>query len=79
MGEIAAANAATKPLDDALISSTVFGLAQSLHRQDKEEEAKATDHRFRKIWAKPTCRLRAPAYASQGFSQPFACGRAAPH
>jgi tetratricopeptide (TPR) repeat protein len=31
---------------------SLFGLAQSLHRQDKEEEAKATDDRFRKMWSK---------------------------
>jgi cytochrome c-type biogenesis protein CcmH/NrfG len=31
---------------------SLFGLAQSLRRQDKEEESKATDVRFRKIWSK---------------------------
>jgi tetratricopeptide (TPR) repeat protein len=30
---------------------SLFGLAQSLHRQGKEEEAAATDARFRKIWS----------------------------
>jgi tetratricopeptide (TPR) repeat protein len=31
---------------------SLFGLTQSLHRQDKEEEAKATSARFLKIWSK---------------------------
>jgi hypothetical protein len=31
---------------------SLFGLAQSLHRQGKEEEAATTDARFRKIWSK---------------------------
>jgi hypothetical protein len=31
---------------------SLFGLAQSLHPRDKEEEANSTDDRFRKIWSK---------------------------
>ena len=37
---------------------SLFGLAQSLHRQGKEEEAAATDARFQKIWSKADVQIK---------------------
>jgi hypothetical protein len=45
------------------------GLAQSLQRQGKGEEAKRVEVLYRKIWSKVMSRLRARAYAKQGCSR----------
>src|SRR6202045_2185027 len=46
---------------------SLFGLAQSLHRQDKEEEAKATDDRFRKIWSKADVQITSSCLCQPGL------------
>jgi tetratricopeptide (TPR) repeat protein len=46
---------------------SLFGLAQSLHRQDKEEEAKATDDRFRKIWSKADVQITRSCLCQPGL------------
>src|SRR5262249_35604766 len=49
---------------------SLFGLAQSLHRQGKEEKPPRPTPFSRKYGLRPTCRLRAPASVSRG-SEPF--------
>jgi len=44
----------------------LFGLAQSLHRQGKEEEAVATDARFRKIWFKADVQITSSCLCQPG-------------
>ena len=44
----------------------LFGLAQSLHRQGKEEEAVATDARFRKIWSKADVQITSSCLCQPG-------------
>jgi TolA-binding protein len=46
---------------------SLFGLAQSLHRQDEEEEAKATDRRFRKIWSKADVQITSSCLCQPGL------------
>jgi hypothetical protein len=46
---------------------SLFGLAQSLHRQDKEEEAKATDDRFRKMWSKADVQITSSCLCQPGL------------
>ena len=48
---------------------SLFGLAQSLHRQDKEEEAKATDDRFRKMWSKADVQITSSCLCQPGCRQ----------
>jgi tetratricopeptide (TPR) repeat protein len=44
----------------------LFGLAQSLHRQGKEEEAAATDARFQKIWSKADVQITSSCLCQPG-------------
>src|ERR1700736_3921831 len=44
----------------------LFGLAQSLHSQGKEEEAAATDTRFRKIWSKADVQITSSCLCQPG-------------
>src|SRR4029077_6513232 len=46
---------------------SLFGLARSLHRQDKEEEAKATDDRFRKMWSKADLQITSSCLCQPGL------------
>jgi hypothetical protein len=46
---------------------SLFGLAQSLHRQDKEEEAKNTDARFRKMWSKADVQITSSCLCQPGL------------
>jgi tetratricopeptide (TPR) repeat protein len=45
---------------------SLFGLAQSLHRQGKEEEAAATDARFRKMWSKADVQIKSSCLCQSG-------------
>jgi tetratricopeptide (TPR) repeat protein len=45
---------------------SLFGLAQSLHRQGKEEEAAATDARFQKIWSKADVQIKSSCLCQPG-------------
>jgi tetratricopeptide (TPR) repeat protein len=45
---------------------SLFGLAQSLHRQGKEEEAATTDARFRKIWSKADVQITTSCLCQPG-------------
>ncbi|MGA8476712.1 MAG: hypothetical protein WB696_02015 [Chthoniobacterales bacterium] len=45
---------------------SLFGLAQSLHSQGKEEEAAATDTRFRKIWSKADVQITSSCLCQPG-------------
>jgi tetratricopeptide (TPR) repeat protein len=45
---------------------SLFGLAQSLHRQGKEEEAVATDARFHKIWSKADVQIKSSCLCQPG-------------
>ena len=45
---------------------SLFGLAQSLHRQGKEEEAAATDARFQKIWSKADVQIKSSCQCQPG-------------
>jgi tetratricopeptide (TPR) repeat protein len=45
----------------------LFGLAQSLHREGKEEEAAATDARFRKIWPKADVQITSSCLCQPGM------------
>jgi hypothetical protein len=44
----------------------LFGLAQSLHRQGKDEEAAATDARFQKIWSKADVQIASSCLCQPG-------------
>src|SRR5262249_44147396 len=44
---------------------SLFGLAQSLHRQGKEEEA-ATEARFQKIWSKADVQIKSSCLCQPG-------------
>jgi hypothetical protein len=46
---------------------SLFGLAQSLHRQDKEEEAKVIDARFLKIWSKADLQITSSCLCQPGL------------
>jgi tetratricopeptide (TPR) repeat protein len=46
---------------------SLFGLAQSLHRQGKKEEAAATDVRFQKIWSKADVRIKSSCLCQPGI------------
>jgi tetratricopeptide (TPR) repeat protein len=46
---------------------SLFGLAQSLHLQGKEEEAAATDARFQKIWSKADVQIKSSCLCQPGF------------
>ncbi len=45
---------------------SLFGLAQSLHSQGKEEEAAAIDTRFRKIWSKADVQITSSCLCQPG-------------
>jgi tetratricopeptide (TPR) repeat protein len=45
---------------------SLFGLAQSLHHQGKEEEAAATDARFQKIWSKADVQIKSSCLCQPG-------------
>jgi tetratricopeptide (TPR) repeat protein len=45
---------------------SLFGLAQSLHRQGKEEEAAATAARFQKIWSKADVEIKSSCLCQPG-------------
>src|SRR5260221_1951112 len=45
---------------------SLFGPAQSLHSQGKEEEAAATDTRFRKIWSKADVQITSSCLCQPG-------------
>jgi tetratricopeptide (TPR) repeat protein len=45
---------------------SLFGLAQSLHRQGKEGEAAATDARFQKIWSKADVQIKSSCLCQPG-------------
>jgi len=46
---------------------SLFGLAQSLHRQDKEEEAKATGARFLRLWSKADVQITSSCLCQPGL------------
>jgi tetratricopeptide (TPR) repeat protein len=46
---------------------SLFGLAQSLHRQGKEEEAAAIDARFQKIWSKANVQIKSSCLCQPGI------------
>jgi len=46
---------------------SLFGLAQSLHRQGKEEEAAATDARYQKIWSKADVQIKSSCLCQPGI------------
>jgi hypothetical protein len=46
---------------------SLLGLAQSLHRQDNEEEGKATDRRFRDIWSKADVQIMSSCMCQPGL------------
>jgi hypothetical protein len=50
---------------------SLFGLAQSLHRQGKEEEAVATDACFHKIWSKADVQIKSSCLCQEGVSAAF--------
>ena len=45
---------------------SLFGLAQSLHHQGKEEEAVATDARFQKTWSKADVQIKSSCLCQPG-------------
>jgi TolA-binding protein len=45
---------------------SLFGLALSLHRQGKEEEAAATFARFQKIWSKADVQIMSSCLCQPG-------------
>jgi predicted Zn-dependent protease len=46
---------------------SLFGLAQSLHQQDRHEEAAATEARFHAIWAKADVQIKSSCLCQPGI------------
>jgi hypothetical protein len=46
---------------------SLFGLAQSLHRQDKEEEAKTASASFLKMWSKADVQITSSCLCRPGL------------